>query len=82
MNSEIIEKLNLKKANFCLKPPYQDLIAYYYKKDVYIASTGFNDGISNINIIYRSEKEEYSAMPDDYLLAVPMGDIDKGLKLD
>lgn len=47
-----------------------------------MASTGFSDGLSNVNLVYRSESDEYSAMPDDYLLRVSNIDIDEGLKLD
>jgi len=82
MNTEIIKKLNLTRAKFCLPLPYQNLILYHYKKDIYLADTGFSDGVSNVNLIYRSESDEYTPMPDDYLLAVPNSEIDKGLKLD
>jgi hypothetical protein len=82
MNIEIIRKLNLTRENFCLPEPYQYLNVYHYKKDVYMADTGFSDGVSNVNLIYRNEVDHYNAMPDDYILDVPVSLIDKGFKLD
>lgn len=80
MHLQIIKKLKLTRANFCL--PYQNLIWYHYKKDIYMADTGFSDGVSNVNLIYRNEVDHYTAMPDDYILDVPVSLIDKGFKLD
>jgi hypothetical protein len=41
-----------------------------------------NRGVSNVNLIYRNEVDHYTAMPDDYILDVPVSLIDKGFKLD
>ena len=82
MNKELIKKLKLTRAKFCLPLPYQNLILYHYKKDIYMADTGFSDGVTNVNLIYRSEVDHYTPMPDDYLLDVPNSLIDEGLKLD
>jgi hypothetical protein len=56
MNIEIIKKLNLTRVKSCL--PIKYLNVYRYKKDVYMANTGFFDGTI---LIYKTENGEYSA---------------------
>lgn len=80
MQEEIIKKLNLTNASFCLNEPFQHLSLYHYKKDIFIAKSDLNDGVSTLNLIYRTGAEDYySFLPSDYLLSLPNSEIDRGL---
>ena len=80
MNKEIIKKLNLTRADFCLGESYQYLTLYHYKKGVYMAETNWFDGVANTIIVFE-RPDNYSAIPEDYILAMPISQIDMGLKI-
>ena len=79
MQAKIIRKLNLKRANFCLEKPYQYLILYHYKKDIFMAESDLSDGIARQIVVYSTWTKEYSFPPGDYLLRVSQTEIDYGL---
>ncbi|MDP4282846.1 MAG: hypothetical protein Q8891_00350 [Bacteroidota bacterium] len=81
MKAEIIKKLNLTRANFCLKEPNQHLTLYHYKKDIFIAESDLSDGVATLNLVYRKSSPNYyySPLPSDYLLSMPNSEIDRGL---
>ncbi|MEO7048594.1 MAG: hypothetical protein ABI091_25060 [Ferruginibacter sp.] len=80
MQTEIIKKLNLTRANFSLKEPHQYLTLYYYKEDVFMAESNLSDGVATSNIIYRTGANNYCFLPTDYLLSMPNTEIEVGLK--
>jgi len=80
MNPEIIKKLNLTRADFCLDEPYQYLPLYFYKQGVFMAESNLFDGVAKQIIIY-SKPDDYHYLPADYILAVSISEIDEGLRL-
>ncbi len=80
MQAEIIKKLNLTRANFCLEEPYQFLTLYHYKKDTFMAELDFSDGVTTLNLVYTTgAKDYYSLLPSDFLLSLRNSEIDHGL---
>lgn len=80
MQAEIIKKLNLTRANFCLEEPYQYLTLYHYKEGIFMAELDFSDGVTTLNLIYRTgAKDYYALLPSDFLLSLPNSEIDRGL---
>jgi hypothetical protein len=81
MQAKVIKKLNLTRANLCLKEPYQYLTLYHYKEDVFMAESNLSDGVSTLNIIYKTGSKDYCFLPTDYLLSLPNSEIDCGLNI-
>lgn len=77
MNVEIIKRLKLKRANFGLEQPYDDLIIYSNKKGIFMADSGRSD---ELILIYKIGGSEYSCLSAEYLLTASIKDINEGLK--